>query len=146
MTEDKIKNYDQLYYLANKEILNEKRRLYYLANKEKCKAIAKKHYQANREKYIAKYKSRIQMLKLNGEYEKTISEYSKTYYNKHRDKLIENGKMYYAKNKKEIKYKSRMNPKQSKVKNKQAIIDANLANLLVKKELFKQKLLDESIV
>jgi len=108
MTEDKIKKYDQAYYLANKEKMDKNSRAY---------------YQANREKYIAKYKSRIQMLK-----------------------LIENGEMYYAKNKEEIKYKSRMNPKQSKVKNKQAIIDANLANLLVKKELFKQKLLDESIV
>jgi hypothetical protein len=146
MSDDNIKDYNQSYYLVNKEKMNEYRRAYYVANKEKCRANGKKHYQANKEKYIAKYKSRINTLKINGEYEKTIAEYSKTYYKKNRDEIIENGKMYYAKNKEEIKYKNRMNPKQSKMKNKQAIIDANLANLLVKKELFKQKLLDEAIV
>ena len=98
MAEDKIKEYNHDYYLANKDKINQKRCAYYFANKEQCKANAKKYYQA-----------KLNTLKV-----------------------------------KDVK--KRINRKKSKIKNKQAIIDANLANLLVKKELYKQKLLDEAIV
>lgn len=131
--------YQKQYYLKNKEKMLAQSKAYYEANKEECKASI----YANRLKHIEldpNYYSK----KHHHNYLKT-KEYHKEYYKQHREAIITRQKLYY-KDTCKMKATNKNYKQKSQRQNKQDSIDKQLADLLVRKELFKQKLLDEVIV
>lgn len=124
---------DQLNIENNKA----KARAYYLANKEhilaKTKLNSKAYYEKNKQEIKA-----AKILKYNTDEATSIKEYYKEYYKKNRSKLLIKARQFYYKNKDPTN-------KRYSVMAKQELIEKQLADLLVKKEAFKQKLLDEQL-
>lgn len=127
------------YYAKNREKMLASSKEYYAKNKEKCKAAA----QANHLKKIEDDPNYFNK-KASKHYWKS-KEYYKEYYKQNRATIIARQKAYYYKLKfdkpeaeKPTYYKA------STVAIKQAFINAQLADLLVKKEAFKKKLAEEA--
>jgi hypothetical protein len=132
------------YYAKNKEKMQAASREYYEKNKEKCKATIYanhlKHIQADPNYYSKK--SNQHYLK--------AKDYYKEYYKQNREAIIARQKAYYNKLKfdatgdNKVKFDKHKYSKGSAVAIKQAFIEAQLAELLVKKEAFKKKLAEEA--
>jgi hypothetical protein len=130
MKTDKYKQYRKDYYIKNKEKMCAMGRQYYAANAEKCK-------QASKDKYAEiKLKEEIDIK----EFKSKSSSYHREYYLKHRTEIIARQRAYNAKHKKINTFSSKTKNKKSNVAIKQAYIESQLAELLVKKEAFKKKL------
>ena len=137
MINDNIKEYREAYYLSNKDKMKAKCHEYYLANKEKLCEIRRAYYLANKEKLCEYFKAYYLVNK------EQCKAYAKKYYQGNNEYIAKYNTKLNTLTVKDIKKK--INRKKGKVKNKQTIIEANLANLLVKKEAFKQKLLEEQL-
>ena len=133
------------YYAKNREKMLLASKEYYQNNKEKCKAtIYANHLKHIEEdpKYYAK-KSSQHYLK--------AKEYYKEYYKQNRASIIARQKAYYYKMKfdntavHKEQFDKHKYSKGSSVAIKQAFIEAQLADLLVKKEAFKKKLAEEAV-
>ena len=127
------------YYEKNREKLLEASKEYYAKNKEKCKATASATHLKNLESDPNYY-----IKKDHNHYCKS-KDYYKEYYKKNRSKIIARQNAYYY-NFKFNKTEAEKPPyyKASTVATKQALINAQLADLLVKKEAFKKKLAEEA--
>tara|TARA_R110000868_G_scaffold390720_1_gene660461 strand:+ start:233 stop:664 length:432 start_codon:yes stop_codon:yes gene_type:complete len=124
--------YRKIYYEKNKEKMLVASKEYYQKNKDKCKAAVV----ANKLKHFEQDPNYYK--KANAKYYIKHKEYYKEYYQKNRVEII--ARQRKKKNNKTIA----ANKKTSSVAVKQALIESNLANLLVKKEAFKKKLADEA--
>lgn len=120
---------DQLNIEKNKA----KARAYYLANKESILAKTKVTSKAYYEKHKHEIKA-AKILKYNSE----DKNYYKEYYKNNRAKLLMKARQFYYKNKDPTN-------KRYSVMAKQELIKKNLADLLLKKELFIAKLEEEKI-
>lgn len=127
-----------------------KRQKYYQENKEKILARSKQYYQENKEKIINKQK----------QYNKNNKEYSKQYYQDNKEEIIKQVKLYQKLNRAKCRETARKLRRKNLTKIikdhgscpdapicyvtvKTAEINKHLAELLVKKEEFKKKLLEE---
>jgi hypothetical protein len=90
MSADK-KEYNRLYYLANKDKYKEDKRKYYLANKDKIKEQQRIYYLKNKEKLLKRKKV-----------------YKKEYRLANKDKIKERNRLYYLANKDKIKKKKKL--------------------------------------
>lgn len=124
--------YRKLYYQKNKEKMITASKEYYQKNKDKCKATVVANHLKNFENEQNYYKNYYQKNKA----------YYKEYYQKNRLQIIERQMSYYKKNNKTVATPPPQ--KTSSVAVKQALIESNLADLLVKKEAFKKKLAAEA--
>lgn len=127
------------YYQKNREKMLAASKEYYVKNKEKCKATA----QSNHLKKIEEDPNYFNN-KASKHYLKS-KEYYKEYYKKNRATIIARQNAYYYKikfDKPEVQKSTYC--KTSSVAIKQSLIDARLADLLVKKEAFKKKLAEEA--
>lgn len=132
------------YYAKNKEKMLAASREYYEKNKEKCKAAIYANHSKNLQADPNYYN------KKSNQYYLKAKDYYKEYYKQNRDSIIARQKAYYYKMKFEntdvdkTKFDKTKYSKGSSVAIKQAFIEAQLAELLVKKEAFKKKLAEEA--
>ena len=127
------------YYAKNREKLLAASKEYYAKNKDKCKATASATHLKKIEEDPKYYN------KISSKHYYKSKEYYKEYYKKNRSTIIARQNAYYY-NIKFNKTEAEKPPyyKASTVAIKQAFIESQLADLLVKKEAFKKKLAEEA--